>query len=203
MFVYRRVLIPLIILFLMVLVASCVKEKRHKALTFFFDGVPPLEEPNTGALSIAGDPNSFDGDQEAEPEEVVIVSRAHGKGRKCNLCHKKQTKGRWSTPKILKDIPEMCFDCHGSYAQPKRYVHGPVAVGQCDFCHDPHGSREEASLHDAIPVICYRCHDQSSIESLPSHDKETVSECTLCHEAHSSSKRKLLKLDNNTDEKTN
>ena len=191
MLVGRRVLTLLIILILMILIASCDEAKRHKMLTYFFDGVPPLKDPNAVDLVIVSDTNSeypvFGSG------EVKRIKRAHGPGRDCKLCHKKLVKSRWATPQVVKGIPEICFDCHDTYTDPQYYVHGPVAVGQCGFCHDPHDSDYKALLKDSVPRLCYRCHDQSSIESIPSHDKDTISGCNLCHEAHSSSKKKLLK----------
>ena len=187
----KRFFASLIILILMILVAGCDDEvERHKVLTFFFDGVPPLEDPNAVDVIIADDPNS---DKTVEPSQAKRIVRAHGPSRDCKLCHKKLDQSRWAAPQAVKGIPEMCFDCHGTYADPQYYVHGPVAVGQCDLCHDPHESVYDSLLLDTVPKLCYRCHDRISIESIASHEKETVSECNSCHEAHVSSKEKLLK----------
>ncbi|MHC4221381.1 MAG: cytochrome c3 family protein, partial [Planctomycetota bacterium] len=105
----------------------------------------------------------------------------------------KLDQSRWAAPQAVKGVPEMCFDCHDTYADRQYYVHGPVAVGQCDVCHDPHESDHDALLTDSVPSLCYNCHDKSSIESIASHEDETVDECNTCHETHVSSKEKLIK----------
>lgn len=174
----------------MILVASCDEVKRHKMLSFFFDGVPLPKDPNAVGDGVVRDSNSTLSDTSGKAKRI---KRAHGPSRDCKLCHKKLDKSRWAAPQAVKGIPEICFDCHNNYADPQYYVHGPVAVGGCAFCHDPHESAYESLLKDSVPKLCYRCHDQSSIESVPAHDKDTVSKCNLCHEAHYSSKKKLLK----------
>ena len=191
MFSGRKVLTALIVFILMILITSCDETKRHKVLSFFFDGVPPLKDPNAIAPIAASDPNS---DFPAlEGSEVKRGVRAHGPDRVCLLCHKKVNESRVAAQTEVSRVPELCFGCHKSFADSQKYVHGPVAVGQCDFCHNPHDSRNESLLNFSVPELCYRCHDQSSIESIPSHDKDTISRCNLCHEAHSSSKKGLLK----------
>ena len=183
--------------FLVIFITGCNKVDRHKILSFFFDGVPPLE----AKTEVREDVAAVDVNEQAVPIKAQGGAKqrrtVHGPNRECTQCHKKQEKaGRWGMTKLEKDVPEMCYDCHKNYMVSElegQYVHGPVAIGECSFCHDPHDSRFDFLLNESIPQLCYRCHEQRRIELISAHDEDTISRCNLCHEAHSSSKKKLLK----------
>ena len=72
-------------------------------------------------------------------------------------------------------------------------VHGPVAVGQCLFCHNPHKSQVKYLLKGPVPELCYLCHDEDATESIPAHFVRELSACTDCHDPHASDERPLLK----------
>ncbi len=184
----------IVVSLLVMLVMSCDEVERYRVLSFFFDGVPPLVEERIISSDEVMDANSG-----LPLTEGVVqgkrVERAHGPSRSCKLCHQRLDKSKWATPQLTKRTPEICYDCHDNYAASASglYVHGPVAVGACDFCHDPHTSSYDYLLIDSDPELCYRCHNQKSIESIPAHTTDMSSGCRPCHEAHSSSKKKLLR----------
>ncbi len=184
-----------IFVFLLMFVMNCDKVQRHKVLTFFFDGVPPLETET--ALSEEGSAEARAETSAAEqrlgqPKTVVFV---HEPRKDCHLCHKRLEKGRWAVPEFTKPVPALCYDCHTDYTLSAAFVHGPVAVGQCLFCHNPHKSKNEHLLNDPEPQLCYLCHDRDVIESIANHSTETLSECTNCHDAHAALEKSLLRKD--------
>jgi len=90
-------------------------------------------------------------------------------------------------------VPKLCYNCHDDYVATASFVHGPVAVGQCLFCHTPHKSKIEHLLKKPEPDLCYLCHDASMIELIPAHLPQQTSACTDCHNPHSGSTKALLK----------
>ena len=75
-----------------------------------------------------------------------------------------------------------CFVCHDERAQllgdragrrrcsapsatsarrPQKFVHGPVAIGSCTVCHDPHGQTNPAFLVASGEALCFRCHTEA------------------------------------------
>ena len=182
----------ILVTMLITLFIGCDEVERHKVLSTFFDGVPPLvEERDANDEIVDGNSSALmTGESTIAPNRV---DRAHGLARKCSLCHEKLQKSQWAQTQLIKKTPELCYDCHSDYINKGSYFHGPVAIGECKFCHDPHYSQNKALLKDPEPQMCYRCHNQKSIEFIPGHDTDLSSGCSSCHEAHSSSRRKLLR----------
>jgi predicted CXXCH cytochrome family protein len=75
------------------------------------------------------------------------------------------------------------------------YVHGPVAVGECLFCHDAHASNHKALLKEAVPDLCYMCHDTQDVTAIADHGQASYENCIRCHDSHGGSSRGLLKAD--------
>lgn len=162
----------------LVFLAGCDEVKKHKILTFFFDGVPPL------GLEYL-DPNSPEYAQQLEELEKVSMASRHETGKGCKHCHESG---------ILKEtIPDLCYTCHDDYMQQGAYVHAPVLVGDCLFCHDEHSSGNPALLRYPIPEMCYRCHDNRAVDLIEGHSDKRYKMCTTCHLPHVSSHRKFLK----------
>ncbi|MBI5100775.1 MAG: hypothetical protein HZB33_02900 [Nitrospirae bacterium] len=73
--------------------------------------------------------------------------------------------------------------CHASMGKAK-FVHGPVAVGECLSCH------ERKAKHSFQPItnvgeLCYRCHDR--VDSKKGvHKPVKDGSCTKCHDPHQS-----------------
>ncbi|UCE49790.1 MAG: hypothetical protein JSW47_06490 [Phycisphaerales bacterium] len=119
---------------------------------------------------------------------------AHEPWKDCASCHDVQRQAESpSQTYFLAPVPELCYNCHTDHRDATSSVHGPVAVGDCLFCHDPHKSRIEHLLKQPVPKLCYLCHDMNDIGSIPAHPIEEASKCTDCHDAHASFARTLLK----------
>jgi predicted CXXCH cytochrome family protein len=85
---------------------------------------------------------------------------------------------------------DTCKACHRKLAMMYPYVHGPLAVGKCAVCHDPHGSSwPSLTLADAR-TMCTGCHDQPG--SLAHVEMARSRVCYLCHNPHASMNRKFL-----------
>jgi len=114
----------------------------------------------------------------------------------CEKCHTRESGGTYSSRGNLRAlVPGLCYGCHEAYTERTGFLHGPAAVGQCLFCHDPHRSRNEYLLTKPIPEQCYLCHESKQMESIANHSAESYSKCHNCHESHASSEESLLKRD--------
>lgn len=159
---------------------GCSASRRHKVLTIFFDGVPPL----------AGDaaPGSPSGPSPAEPPPAVARLGGHGPyaARMCQSCHASQLTNALVVPR-----EQLCYRCH-EIPLTARYVHGPLASGGCTACHDPHSSPNRYLLVSATDTFCFSCHEERDLSASPAHEG-AGDRCTDCHDAHMSDREHLLK----------
>ena len=178
----------LLLVFLGIFFVSCDEVQRHEALTFFFDGVPPLQ-PEMFPEGLV-DSNSLGPDQ----VEQRPAWYAHEPSKDCSNCHSKRKQRSFSTQThLIAPTPKLCYNCHDDFTSSASFVHGPVAVGQCLFCHNPHRSKIEHLLVAPEPGLCYLCHDINTIELIAAHLPKQLSTCTDCHNPHASSTKALLK----------
>jgi len=182
-----------------VFIVSCDDVERYEIMNFFFDGVPPLGQE--GLEEELANFNSQDITQ-TSPETAWYV---HEPRKDCTICHgKRRQQGFSSQTYLTSPIPKLCYDCHTDYTASVPFIHGPVAVGQCLFCHNPHKSKIEHLLKESVPKLCYLCHDINAVELIPAHLTQQQSECMNCHNAHGSSAEALLKVDSSqTNEELN
>ncbi|MHC4741288.1 MAG: cytochrome c3 family protein, partial [Planctomycetota bacterium] len=121
--------------------------------------------------------------------------RAHGPDRKCELCHGRQNEQQIASAevKLIAKLPELCLRCHpeADYSNSTEVVHGPLAVAECLFCHDPHTSQNEHLLKKTGPEMCYGCHEKDAVEAIADHAGAEA--CLSCHMGHSGRKKALLK----------
>ncbi|MDD5758643.1 MAG: cytochrome c3 family protein [Desulfobulbaceae bacterium] len=188
---------------LSLLLGGCLKMDplaKHKLLTSFFDGVPdlpPLEELCKDNIEdlfnkyyeqriTAADSGDF-GEDPALKGETGSKHRPWAE-KNCTGCHNFQTESRLRLPKN-----ELCGLCHKNLIQGKN-VHGPVAVGACLACHDPHFSANPSLLKKSLATICFKCHKEKRLAA-GMHDK-IISRgmlCVDCHNPHSGNMRYFLK----------
>ena len=175
-----------------ILVIGCDPSVRHEVLSFFFDGVPPL-----GTDLSPGEPGSvvsrpkkwLPAEKPAREVDPQALSSRH-QARDCQKCH--AAASRWDGKQLLRPVPGLCYDCHTDY-KADAYVHGPVAVGVCLFCHKSHQSKFPKLQTNRLPDLCYLCHAEEDIASIAAHQGEAVAICTRCHDPHAGSDRILLK----------
>ena len=163
------------------LTLGCSATSRHKALTIFFDGVPPLKTADTGpgqqaAATTIGAPSR------------PVAGSEHGPyaAKMCNACHE-----GGATNALIAPNDELCFRCH-TIKLDKTFIHGPLASGGCLFCHDPHSSRYPYLLVSESGSFCLGCHDLATVAKIEGHGALNEN-CTTCHDAHGSDAKYLLK----------
>jgi len=167
--------------------ASCDEARRHRTMTFFFDGVPPLpgERSAFGAL---------------DPNEPGVAGRlatggwyVHEPLKDCTQCHASRRRARFSREvQLVAEAPQLCFQCHAEYATLSGWVHGPVVTGACLFCHEPHKTKTPFLLTNPVPDLCYRCHDPEALGLIPNHAETSYTHCLDCHAGHTGATRFLL-----------
>lgn len=168
--------------------ASCGPTERHRMMTFFFDGVPPL--PGQVADSSRYDVNSPDTTGEGGAGGWTV----HEPLKDCTQCHASRQRARFSREvQLVEQTPQLCFRCHTDYANLSGWVHGPVATGECLFCHEPHKTRNAALLTAPVPDLCYRCHDREALALIENHTEASYANCMRCHEGHAAPARWLLR----------
>ena len=147
-------------------------------LSFFFDGVPDPDKVAALAAQTA---------QEEEGKKAKPKFTGHGpyEAKMCDSCHEK------GTNTLVVPVEELCFRCHKLDIR-KKYLHGPVAVGGCRICHEPHGSGRPYLLVSEPSKFCFYCHDEQMVSRNEAH-KGADTSCTTCHDAHSSDAQFLLK----------
>ncbi len=189
---------------------ACEQKTKHKVLTFFFTGVPELEEKTP-----TDDPEVLP----TKPKKKmplssgqVLYSHPLWKKGACGSCHqtrstfdiggvKEKSIRSFSTgggmPGLL-ILPKnkICTQCHKDKI-PKRalaenlWLHNTTAKGECLACHDPHQSVYEKELRKSPAVICFLvCHEKGNYLSTLAH--QTGEECLSCHNPHMGVNKNLL-----------
>jgi predicted CXXCH cytochrome family protein len=133
----------------------------------------------------------------ALPKEMTYrLYRSHGMitRKDCFVCHDERARAYTIS---IPDV-ELCAKCHDRRPAAK-FVHGPVAIGSCTVCHDPHGQTNPAFLVASGEALCFRCHTEADalkhlvIRSPGSGDFLREKGCTYCHDPHQADRRFLLR----------
>ncbi len=109
----------------------------------------------------------------------------------CNVCH--ETVENRHAFKLVAKGGKLCTFCHKMKL--KKFVHEPVAKGECLKCHDYHGSEFPFHLKtDPAKGLCFSCHKKTEkiFSHKYSHAPAAQGACILCHYGHSSESDKLL-----------
>lgn len=90
------------------------------------------------------------------------------------------------------ETKESCITgtCHATMGKEK-FVHGPVAVGQCEVCHEATGKHAFKPITD-IGELCYRCHQRIDVRQVV-HRPVKEGKCTNCHDPHQSPNKYQLR----------
>ncbi len=79
---------------------------------------------------------------------------------------------------------ELCRRCHPP-ARERRFLHGPLAAGECLPCHDPHGGSDRSYLRAGGDDLCLGCHNAGEIDHRRG-DAGGGGTCLGCHDPHQS-----------------
>ena len=162
---------------------GCNPVTRHKVLSTVFDGVPSLPPPEELCAEYAQAPLAA-----APAVAAAAAAPRQGsqhlpyKAKKCKACHNTETSSGLTTP-----VPQLCYDCHSGFVL-GAYVHGPVAVGDCLACHDPHSSANPSLLDAPRAQLCATCHREARL-ALQMHERVAAKglDCLDCHNPHAGS----------------
>ena len=173
---------------------GCDRVARHKVLTFFFEGVPPLDS-DSQVEEMEATVEESEAAAALKEEAVKVarqrVSSKHKVGKDCGQCHLEQ--GGWDRERLIEPLPDLCYSCHTDYSTAGGYLHGPVAAGDCVFCHDSQQTKYVHLQKQPQPKLCYQCHLQEDIASVADHQDKQHEICTECHDPHAGSTRDFLK----------
>ena len=199
-----------IVTVLITLWSGCDRQSRHKVLTVFFTGVPPLEEENKAVAAKDKTPPAED---KAAPRPTVYKHPLTA-SRQCNQCHQSTAnfnmfgrkknlpvafrKGEASPGPLVRPRLELCIGCHTDKSAAEAlarglWLHPTSAKGDCYACHDPHQSTNPYTLLEKPRQICIPCHQDPKIMEIAAH-KEPGG-CLTCHNPHLGKDRKLLTKD--------
>jgi predicted CXXCH cytochrome family protein len=134
----------------------------------------------------------------------------------CLRCHDKDNLGTPPLRNIKKELAG------------KKYLHGPLAAGECKACHDPHGSDDYRMLRGSYPATlyapykegiygaCLNCHEKNLLRFPDTtiytgfrngnrnlHYVHVVNNrkgrtCRICHDTHASTGPKMISSEGTT-----
>ena len=172
---------------------SCTPEQKHRTLTFFFDGVPPLHpvvEPATKG-STAEPAIRKTVERPDKPRAVLSEHKPLSDKASCVGCHD----GNASFA-LLRPPAELCVRCHEKETRQYPRMHGPTAVGDCGVCHDPHRAPREHLVRAPVVQLCFRCHEQTPEggSTLGCSRASDQALCTECQDPHGGDRQYFLKV---------
>jgi predicted CXXCH cytochrome family protein len=180
------------------LIVACNESARYRVLSFIFDGVPKPGESDADsketekpkdvvAEETKPEPNLPD---PAHPVVVADVFVSHPPYRdfQCRRCHEPAGVGLILTPQ-----EGLCARCHGGIPGDAPFVHAPVAVRDCLFCHHFHESKIPGLLLRPPNETCMQCHDRADLTTGLHHPDDDERRCIQCHNPHAGTVRYFLK----------
>ena len=213
----RSILIALAAILIIAYSSGCDRYARHKVLTFFFTGVPPLNEGGkTSEKEKEAERKASEEKKKPKRRTDVKATRfSHGPyaSGACFLCHqtsetggfrglgkKAEAAGSIAKPGIVPGqlvvpLRELCVRCHETKS-PKMarreglWVHGPVSAGLCTQCHGPHSAPEPCLLLKKANESCLGCHAEGFVFSKALHEGKGGG--LSCHNAHFGRNSRLL-----------
>lgn len=171
---------------LLMLLCGCDPISRHKALSTIFDGVPSLPPPEQictefAEKKVAERENQMCGKGAEDAQKTVKRESEHPPyaEKNCNGCHNKTTESGFVSSK-----EDLCYVCHTGFIKGP-FVHGPVAVKDCLFCHEPHNAPYPSLLKKEPSQMCAVCHLEPR-KTAAMHAKFDLQKigCVECHNPH-------------------
>ncbi|NVO19310.1 MAG: hypothetical protein HXX13_06390 [Bacteroidetes bacterium] len=161
--------------------SGCSSVKHYKVLSFFFDGVPDPDKKDLSHLndSIIGKDSTLLALNHLKDAGPKTFTHTPYQDKQCNACHDPGSMG-----KLIKSMPELCYDCHEDFGKKYTFLHGPVGGGQCTMCHNTHTSPNANLLIRTGQKLCTHCHDDESLSLLEPHRQNKDENCTECHNPH-------------------
>ena len=207
-----------------VAISGCTAAGRHKVLTIFFTGVPPLEEAAAAEVETVDSEETVAGTVgggQGLPSRLQRVSPfwvhgPYGAGdcASCHLFSQPEPAGVPRSESLIRSggppavgleltaaEDELCATCHVAQAAEtaealELEIHMPVAAGMCTECHHPHQSRRRYMLRGADDTsLCTECHDPHPVEQEVVAGGDSDGSCTGCHNPHLGKTTLMLRSD--------
>ncbi len=171
------------------------EQTSYKLLSFLFDGVPvPASMQDSTIISVDStmvesarqdSGKTAMGSLRHKPKKIEYYYHKPYQQRQCNDCH-----SSGSGQSLVMPLDQLCGKCHGQFMSPHKYVHGPVAVGQCLVCHHPH-----SALYPKLTIkpgndLCLQCHN--NLKRTKVHSNILNDACIDCHSPHYSDSSKFF-----------
>ena len=167
---------------------ACDKEKKYKALSTIFDGVPKPWPDTTGSEKRNIPENRNTKKDSIDRSKFTLYMHKPYEERACESCHEQKGSFRLSAA-----LPDLCYKCHMDYHQKLLVVHGPLEAGECLNCHNPHQSEHKKLLTRKGQEICLFCHKVEDIQITKLHQDIGDRLCWECHNPHGGSDRTFMK----------
>lgn len=169
------------LLVLLLLLAACSPNKRFRVLSFFFDGVPALEDtvknnPGDSLLLAQYDHDSLKNELTLAPS---MYYHKPYQEKKCMECHDENAVGE-----LKNEEPQLCYSCHENFNNKYEKLHGPVDFGFCIVCHEPHMSENKKLQRVSGNALCFPCHVSYEVEQPDTHVEIGDDLCSKCHNPH-------------------
>ncbi|WP_321366753.1 cytochrome c3 family protein [uncultured Desulfuromusa sp.] len=90
---------------------------------------------------------------------------------------------------------KLCLTCHETFSKTMKlkYIHTPLAEGDCTGCHNPHAADHGKLLAEDTSQICFSCHtDLVPATAQSAHTAVSNGECVTCHDPHASNNKMNL-----------
>ena len=122
--------------------------------------------------------------------------------KRCLTCHQQSVKP-WRIGFPSGKAVDICIPCHTGKSAwfSRKEIHGPMIVGGCTVCHNPHGSENRYFLWaEGSLELCLTCHSEKENlvkkdDHLPYvHDIIPRRGCVICHDPHASDNLFVLKM---------
>lgn len=174
-----------------IFILACTPTSRYKILSVFLDGVPNPENQKEvfADSSVAVDTTIAQNNaKQAIRIKPKLYFHKPYNDKLCGKCHNMR-----QSFKILKPSPQLCYDCHENLDEKYPALHGPVAMGACETCHEPHKAKTEKLLVRDIDSLCVFCHEPADVFANQVHKNEQKTSCLTCHNPHGGDNSNLLK----------
>ena len=193
---WLKLLLALLLPALCLLLSGCDPVTRHKALSTIFDGVPTLPPAENLCKDyytqrVAAERSGATVTGEGGNVTTVIASvHLPYEEKRCSDCH---TEDKDKNDGLVRQKRELCFVCHKDFIKGS-FVHGPVAVGECQACHLPHNSTFTGLLKTEKGKLCESCHREKRLTT-GMHERFVARQmvCIDCHDPHFGEVRYFLK----------
>ncbi len=123
----------------------------------------------------------------------------------CTACHRPRKtynpdKHSNSSFSIAGKGKDLCFICHEAMQKRMtgKFIHGPVAMGDCIACHDPHQSDAKFQMRKSTTsALCFSCHENNKTTREFLHGPVAAGDCNVCHNPHASDYKYQLEAEGN------